>query len=203
MGAGVVAACHPSRLPWLRQLLGNQSRDAIFAPLVVAQLTAVTAGDRQELRGPALKLVCAARTFRPPADPPGVAISVVEGRAVADLYRQAGFGNALAYRANAERPDVAAAVARRGETIVGVAGASADCDAIWQIGVDVIPAARGEGVGRALVGRMTACAFAAGRIPYYSVAASNVHSHALATGLGYWPAWTELHAKDMPTAAGR
>ena len=200
MGAGVVAACHPSRIGWLRELLGDASRDAVFAPPVVAALVTTAAGDGQELRGPALKLVCAPEAFRPPAEPPGVTLSVVEGSAVAELYRHAGFGNALAYRATVERPDVAAVVARRGETIAGVAGASADCDALWQIGVDVVPAARGVGVGRALVGRLTELAFATGRVPYYSVAASNVHSLALATGLGYWPAWTEVHAKD---AVGR
>ncbi|HEU0115584.1 MAG TPA: GNAT family N-acetyltransferase [Thermomicrobiales bacterium] len=191
MGAGVVASCHSSRIAWLRALLDNAGRDAIFAAPIVAELANAVARDGQTLRGPDLKLVCASPMFRPAAEPAGVAISLVEKPAVADLYDEDGFENALS-----RRLDVAAAVAQRGTEIVGIAGASADCDVMWQIGVDVVPVARGIGVGKALVSRLTAHIFAAGRVPYYSAAVANIRSLALATGLGYWPAWTELHVTE-------
>ncbi|HEU5430574.1 MAG TPA: GNAT family N-acetyltransferase [Thermomicrobiales bacterium] len=192
MGAGVVASCHPSRLVWLRALLEHAGRDAVFAAPIVAELASAVARDGQALRGPDLKLVCAPQTFRPAAEPSGIAISVVAEPAVADLYRHAGFENALA-----SRRDVAAVVAWIGHEIVGIAGASADCDALWQIGVDVVPAARGIGVGKALVSRLTERVFAAGRVPYYSTAVANIRSLSLAARLGFWPAWTELYVKDV------
>lgn len=76
------------------------------------------------------------------------------------------------------------------------AGVKADSDAMWQIGVDVIAPEHGRGVGRALVGRLTELILDRGKIPYYSPAASNIRSRTVATSLGYWPAWTELYARD-------
>jgi GNAT superfamily N-acetyltransferase len=200
MGAGVVVSCHPERIDWLRVTLAQRPRDSIFSAATIAELTREVAPDRQEVRGPDLKYVCAPDDFRSPADPEGVTIAAVEGAAVADLYRYPGFGNALAYRRNHPRPDVAAVVARRGEAVIGIAGASADCQALWQIGVEVVPEARGLGIGRALVGRLTEVVFRRGHIPYYSTAVANLRSAGLALGLGYRPAWCELYAKDrVPT----
>lgn len=197
MGAGVVVACHPNRADWLRATLGPLPRDAIFEAATIAKLARWLAADDQELRGPDIKYVCAPATFRPAADPLGVAITVVEGDEVDALRRHEGFGHALSNHRNNLRPDVAAAIATRERTIVGIAAASADCDALWQIGIDVIHAERGRGIGRALVGRLTELAFRHRQIPYYTTAVSNIRSGALAIGLGYWPAWSELRAKDL------
>src|SRR5437763_17192779 len=98
------------------------------------------------LAGPDLKHVCAAEDLRPAEPPAGIAVEVVDGLAVADLYRHEGFRHALSYLTGSPRPDMLAAVARRGDDVVGVAGASADCDELWQIGVDVLVGERGRGV---------------------------------------------------------
>ncbi len=42
---------------------------------------------------------------------------------------------------------------------------SAAREALWQIGIDVVPGERAAGVGRALVGRLTDVAFRRGRVP--------------------------------------
>ena len=70
------------------------------------------------------------------------------------------------------------------------------CELMWQIGVDVVETARGGGIGRALVSRLTALILDSGRVPYYSTAVSNIRSRAVALSLGYWPAWTELYVRD-------
>ena len=54
----------------------------------------------------------------------------------------------------------------------------------------------GGGIGRALVGRLTAAVFDRGRVPYYSTTVANLRSRDLAIGVGYWPAWTDLYARD-------
>ena len=46
--------------------------------------------------------------------------------------------------------DVLGIGAYDGEKLVGLAGCSADCEAMWQIGVDVLPAYRRQGVASAL-----------------------------------------------------
>jgi predicted GNAT family acetyltransferase len=94
---------------------------------------------------------------------------------------------------NADRRAVLRAI--RGD-IVGIAGAKADRELMWQIGVDVVEAARGGGIGRALVSRLTERILDSGRIAYYSTTVSNIRSRAVALSLSYWPAWTELYARD-------
>lgn len=89
-----------------------------------------------------------------------------------------------------------AAVAARAGDVVGMAAASADTDNLWQVGGAVAVAERGHGIGRAVVGQLSEGILARGRIPYYSTTVANIPSQAVAVGLGYCPAWTELYARD-------
>ncbi len=196
MGAGVVVSCHPERAAWLRANLGQHRRDAVFAAATIGQLARYIEPDGQYLAGPDLKYACSSGEFRPAAVPRGSEVTLVEGDAIAGLYRYRGFETALSYWPGGARPDVLATVATRGGEVVGIAGASADGETLWQIGVEVVAAARGGGIGRALVGRLTEGILGRGRIPYYSTAVSNIRSRAVALSLGYWPAWTELYARD-------
>jgi GNAT superfamily N-acetyltransferase len=198
MGRGVVVSCHSDRVAWLQKTLGPRERDEIFWAPTIAQVAGCVARDGQDLHGPAMKYICTPESFRPAAVPSEIAISVLTGAAVSGLYQYAGFGYALSYRLDNPRPDVVAAVARQAGIVVGIAAASADCETLWQIDVDIVPAARGAGIGRALVGHLTEAVFRHERVPYYSAAASNVRSNALVTSLGYWPAWSELYAQDHP-----
>jgi GNAT superfamily N-acetyltransferase len=196
MGTGVVVSCHPGRARWMRANLGSLGRDAIFSATTLGALTRYVARDGQDLIGPVLRFACTREDLRPVAIPAGVEITHIVQEGIPEFYRHRGFGNALTYRPDTPRPDVLAAVAHRAGTIVGIAGASADSDALWQIGIDVIPAERGAGIGRALVGQLTEAVLEAGKIPYYTSAVSNIASRAVALGLGYWPAWTDMYAKD-------
>jgi GNAT superfamily N-acetyltransferase len=210
MGAGVVLSAHPERAAWLQTNLGHLDRDTIFSAPTIALLAQHVARDQQDLAGPDLKYACSKDDFRPAVVPDHVAISLVEGDDVSDLYQYRGFEEALHYRTDpatgpcgpgccalsGPRPDMAAAVASRAGEIVGIAGAKADCELMWQIGVDVVEVARGGGIGRALVSRLTELILDSGRIPYYSTAVSNIRSRAVALSLGYRPAWTELYARN-------
>jgi GNAT superfamily N-acetyltransferase len=196
MGAGVVLSAHAERAAWLQTNLGHLDRDTIFSAPAIALLAQHITRDQQDLAGPDLKYACSQNDFRPAVVPDHVAITLVEGDDVRDLYRYQDFEEALHYRTDHPRPDMAATVASRGGEIVGIAGAKADCELMWQIGVDVVASARGYGIGRALVSRLTAIILYSGRIPYYSTAVSNIRSRAVALSLGYWPAWTELYARD-------
>jgi GNAT superfamily N-acetyltransferase len=200
MGRGVVVSCHPDWIEPLREILAGQSREAIFAAPTIVALSLVVGREGDELQGPAVSYVCAPESLRPTADPGGITVQVVEGDAVPALYQHPGFGHALSYDPHHPRPDVAAAVARRGEEVVGIAGMSADCDAMWQIGIDVVPSARGAGIGPALVSRLTTVAFRRGRVPLYVADVGNLRSQALATSLGYWPAWVLLFAREGSSA---
>lgn len=101
--------------------------------------------------------------------------------------------NALCKR----RPDldVFAVGAYDGDRLIGLAGASADCDTMYQIGVDVLPPYRRQGVAAALTGRLAQEILSLGKAPFYCAAWCNLPSVRNAVRSGFVPAWTELTAR--------
>lgn len=91
--------------------------------------------------------------------------------------------------------DVLAAGAYDGETLVGLAGCSADCETMWQIGIDVLPAYRRQGIAAALTSRLSLAILERGKVPFYCAAWSNIRSVRNALASGFVPAWVELTAK--------
>ena len=82
--------------------------------------------------------------------------------------------------------------------LVGLAGCSADCETMWQIGVDVLPAYRRQGIASALTSRLAIEALERGKVPFYCCAWSNIKSARNAIRSGFRPAWVEMTVK--PTA---
>lgn len=92
--------------------------------------------------------------------------------------------------------DVIGAGAYQNGQLIGLAGASADCDTMWQIGIDVLPAYRRLGIGAALVSRLAVEILDKGIVPFYCAAWSNIKSVRCACKSGFLPAWAELTAKS-------
>ena len=92
--------------------------------------------------------------------------------------------------------DVLAAGAFDHGKLIGLAGCSADCDTMWQIGVDVLPGYRRQGVAAALTSRLAAEALAREKVPFYCCAWSNIKSARNAIKSGFRPAWVQLTAKS-------
>ena len=82
-----------------------------------------------------------------------------------------------------------------GDRLVGLAACSADCDDMWQIGVDVLPEYRRQGIASALTSRLTKEIINRGKVPFYCTAWSNVRSVRNAVKSGFIPAWVEMTAK--------
>ena len=79
--------------------------------------------------------------------------------------------------------------------LVGLAACSADCDAMWQIGVDVLPEMRRRGIASAITSRLTKEILRQGKVPFYCCAWSNVGSARNAIRSGFRPAWVEMTVK--------
>ena len=92
--------------------------------------------------------------------------------------------------------DMLAVGAYDGDTLVGLAGCSADCDTMWQIGVDVLPAYRKKGIASALTSRLALETLDRGKVPFYCCAWSNIASARNAIRSGFRPAWVEMTAKS-------
>lgn len=116
-----------------------------------------------------------------------------------DLYRPE-WSNALCERR--KHLDVLGVGAYDGDRLVGLAGASADCDTMWQIGIDVLPAYRRQGIGSALTSRLAMEILERGKVPFYCAAWCNIRSVRNAIRSGFRPAWVEMTAKPVETVDG-
>lgn len=120
-------------------------------------------------------------------------LRVLQPADFAGLYTET-WSNALC----AERAhlDLLAVGAYDGDTLVGLAGCSADGENMWQIGVDVLPAYRRQGVAAAITSRLAVEALKRDKVPFYCAAWSNIPSVRNAIKCGFRPAWVELTARD-------
>ena len=98
--------------------------------------------------------------------------------------------------------DVLGVGAYDGERLVGLAGCSADCDTMWQIGIDVLPEYRRQGIASALTSRLAIEILKRGKVPFYCAAWCNVKSVRNAIKSGFRPAWVEMTAKSCETVDG-
>ena len=94
----------------------------------------------------------------------------------------------------ADAPDMLGVAAVKDGRILGMAGASADSPYLWQIGVNVLPEARGHGIAAMLVSLLRNDVLAAGRLPFYGTSISHLESQRVALRSGFLPAWFELVA---------
>lgn len=86
--------------------------------------------------------------------------------------------------------------------LVGLAGASADCDSMWQIGIDVLPTYRRKGIASSLTGKLAAEVLKREKAPFYCSAWSNIPSVRNAVKSGFIPAWVEMTVKPAEVVDG-
>ncbi len=79
--------------------------------------------------------------------------------------------------------------------LIGLAACSADCDSMWQIGVDVLPEYRKKGIASSLTSSLAMEVLERGKVPFYCCAWSNVRSSRNAIKSGFLPAWVEMTVK--------
>jgi len=176
MGGAVVVSATPDILPCIRQELDGKDRDDAFA----------------------MSFVCGSGIYflpdnlRPLPMPDGFDVKVLERNDIFDLYeryRDGYFPNAIQFDANHPRTDVLVMTAMAYGDVVGMVGASADCEMLWQIGIDVKPEYRNQGVAAALTNRLAIEILERGKVPYYGTASGNVASQRVAHRAGFKPAW--------------
>lgn len=91
--------------------------------------------------------------------------------------------------------DILAVGAFENEKLVGLAGCSADCDSMWQIGVDVLPKYRKQGIASSLTSKLAIEVLSRKIVPFYCCAWSNIKSAKNAIKSGFRPAWVQATVK--------
>jgi GNAT superfamily N-acetyltransferase len=79
--------------------------------------------------------------------------------------------------------------------LIGLAGCSCDCDTMWQIGIDVLPEYRRQGVASCLTSRLALEVLHRSIVPFYCCAWSNIKSVRNAIKSGFRPAWVQVTAR--------
>ena len=79
--------------------------------------------------------------------------------------------------------------------LIALAGASADCDTMWQIGIDVFPQYRRQGIASSLTSTLAFEILKRDKVPFYCCAWSNIRSARNAIKSGFRPAWVQVTAK--------
>ncbi len=195
-GKGVVISCNTNRLQWVETNLKGRTRDDIFNPSVFTLIEKYISRDSQVMVGPDLKYICADDTYHELKPIQNVELHVVFGDGIEVLYGDKRFRNALGDEHNPKRPRVVAVTAISSGEIVGIAAASADSAQMYQVGIDVLPDFRNQGIGTALVSKLTKSVLDMEKVPYYTTWANNIASRRLAINVGFRPAWVESYAMN-------
>lgn len=121
-------------------------------------------------------------------------LRVLEQSDFADLYKPE-WSNAICE--DRKQYDVLGVGAYDDGKLIGLAGCSADCETMWQIGVDVLPEYRKRGIASALTSKLAVEILKRGKVPFYCVAWSNIRSVRNAIKSGFRPAWVQMTVKSI------
>lgn len=86
--------------------------------------------------------------------------------------------------------------------LIGLAACSADCDTLWQIGIDVLPEYRKLGIASSLTSNLAIELLEREIVPFYCCAWSNLKSVRNAIKSGFRPAWVQATVKENQFIAG-
>ena len=162
MGKGIVVSADSNILTKVKPLLENKTREDIFvAPFVF---------------GHSLYYIPDCNRLKKLPMPDDFNFYIKEGKEIHDLYKISGFENAIQYDVNHPRPDVIVIYAMYNNKIVAIAGASADSNLMWQIGIDVLPQFRNKELVTSLVSNL-------------AIMISNIASQSVAYRSGFTPTW--------------
>ena len=192
-GTNVVACCAPELIPGVEGFLRAMPNvPSCFETPGIYALNALLAPYDARVCFMAeyfLPDVDRVQAFRPHCEYP---LRLLGPRDLAGLYIPQ-WHNALTM--DQPERDALAVGAYDGDKLVGLAGCSADCDRMWQIGIDVLPEYRRRGIASALTNRLALECLARDIVPFYCAAWSNVRSVRNALRAGFRPGWVEVTAK--------
>ena len=176
-GNSIVVTASPNLYSKVVSLLENKSRDELFeCPLVYGQ-TIHYIPDLAYVADPKL--------------PDDFTYKLFQGEDILKLSHIAGFDNSLDFDDNGKTNSAIAFVAYKDDTVVAIAGASIAYNNLWEVGIDVLPAFRNQGLATAMIRKLTYEILNKGAVPFYSASITNIGSQIVAARAGYLPCWVD------------
>ena len=99
--------------------------------------------------------------------------------------------------AEARQAEADAKAQQMGEESEVAARAKQYCEDMYQIGIDVLPEYRRQGIASALTSKLALEVLKLDKVPFYCTAWCNLKSARNAIKCGFAPAWVELTARDI------
>ena len=126
-----------------------------------------------------------------PKLPDDFTYKLFQGEDILKLSHITGFDNSLVFDDNGKTNSAIAFVAYKGDTVVAIAGASIAYNNLWEVGIDVLPAFRNQGLATAMIRKLTYEILNKGAVPFYSASITNIGSQMVAARAGYLPCWVD------------
>lgn len=192
-GLGTVASVAPEMVDWVREHAPKDRHFRAMQPFFLDQVAEEARGRRwpgAAAHGYHLGFALAEKLPAPPLQP-GFALMRIAPDWMGGHRDSLVFDNALGEPGEAHVPSIlhGFAVTDGADEPLAVAGIwrrGVRCD---EIGVDVRRDARGLGLARVVVVRATHDILERGRVPYYSIGATNIRSHRNALSCGFLPVY--------------
>ena len=162
MGQAILVSASGTLIPKIQKLLENKSRDEIFEnPFIYGQSIYYIPDFKL------LKKLTIDNSFQ---------YELLEGEETQKLKGISGFENSLAFDKNGNTSTCIVLFARKNHEIIALAGASKENEKMWELGVDVKPEYRRNGLGAVLISNLTYCILEKGVVPFYCASTPNISS---------------------------
>lgn len=197
LGTGAVVSVEPEDLAWAENTFTTTDRDELFRGKSLADFIQRGIQDGLIVHGPFPRFTAPLSAIAKPEYAAGYTVKLVdiEGEYARNTHiiDRSKFTNSLFPEPGVSgRPTVFAAVAERAGEIVGIAGVSKDSEFMYQIGIDVLPRHRGNGLAPAMTASAARAVFGAGALPYYGTSNTNIASMSTAIAAELRPTWVEV-----------
>ncbi|CUH95642.1 hypothetical protein P22_1716 [Propionispora sp. 2/2-37] len=179
MGKSVIISASSNILPKVKPLLVEKSRDEIFEfPFIYGQSIYFIpdSGLTKEL-----PLIV------------GYEYELLKGEEIKKLKGITGFQNSLAFDEKGHTSTVIVLYAMRDNEIIGLAGASAEYEQMWEMGVDVKPQYRKCGLATRLIYNLAVHILKKEIVPFYCASTTNIGSQMVAYRSGFIPCWISTY----------
>lgn len=173
IGRTVLVSASGALLPQIKKLLENKSRDEIF--------------ENPFIYGQSIYYIPDFKMWNRTEMDNAFQYEQLEGAELQKLKGISGFENSLAFDKDGNTPTCIVLYAMKDQEIIALAGASKENEKMWELGIDVKPEYRRNGLGAVLISNLAHAILEKGVIPFYCASTTNVSSQAVAHRSGFMP----------------